>query len=65
MSTNELHKNDVSSLQQELMELRTEQLKLRMQKNSGESAPKPHLHKKVRRSIARIKTLISQKEVQS
>ena len=65
MSTNDLQNKDMASLQQELIELRTEQLKLRMQMNSGESAPKPHLHKKVRRSIARIKTLISQKEVQS
>ena len=61
MSTAEWHTKSVDELKQELLELRKEQFNLRMQKGMGE-APKPHLHKRVRRDIARIKTILTEKE---
>ncbi|MFN7097926.1 MAG: 50S ribosomal protein L29 [Gammaproteobacteria bacterium] len=48
-----------SSLKEELLSLLREQFNLRMQKGSG-AAVKPHLFKKVRRSIARLKTRLHQ-----
>lgn len=63
MSTTEMQTKSVDELKQELLELRKEQFNLRMQKGMGES-PKPHLHKRVRRDIARIKTILTQKERQ-
>lgn len=61
MSTKELQTKSVNELNMELLELRKEQFNLRMQKGMGES-PKPHLHKRVRRDIARIKTILKEKE---
>lgn len=60
MNTTELREKSVSALQDELLELRREQFKLRMQNGVGESV-KPHLHKRVRRAIARIKTIMNEK----
>jgi len=61
MSTEELETKSINELNKELLELRKEQFNLRMQKGMGES-PKPHLHKRVRRDIARIKTILKEKE---
>ena len=62
MATDSLTAKTISELQSELIELRQEQLRLRMQKTAGELAPKPHLHQRVRRDIARVKTVMQQKE---
>ena len=61
MRAEELRKKTSEDLQNQLMELLREQFNLRMQKGSGK-APKPHLHQKVRRSIARVKTIMKQRE---
>lgn len=65
MNTKELREKSAEDLAKELLELRKEQLNLRMQKSAGEAAPKPHLHKRVRRAIARLKTVLNQKKVAS
>ena len=61
MSTvTELRKKDAAGLKQELQDLLREQFNLRMQRGSGQLS-KPHQVKVVRRSIARIKTLLKEK----
>jgi len=60
MDANELRQKSVSELQTSLEELLREQFNLRMQKGSGQSSGAHHL-RNVRRDIARVKTLISQK----
>jgi len=62
MQANELRKMTVVDLKKELVNLRKEQLSLRMQKSAGENAPKPHLHQRVRHDIARLKTILNEKE---
>jgi len=47
-------------LNEELVKLRREQFNLRMQAATGQ-APKPDQHQKVRRDIARLKTVMSEK----
>ena len=47
-------------LQNELMSLRKEQFNLRMKKASG-SLDKSHLIKSVRKTVARVKTLLTEK----
>lgn len=64
MNTNELREKSVSDLQQEMLSLLKEQFNLRMQKNMGEMS-QVHKFKNVRRDIARIKTIISEKERQA
>ena len=54
----------LTKLQQELLDLLQEQFNLRMQKTMGE-APKSHQFKRVRRDVARVKTIINQKERQA
>ena len=49
-----------SELNQELLELRKQQFKLRLQKASG-ALEKSHHINAVRKSIARIKTLLTEK----
>lgn len=61
MNVNELNAKSVDELKAELIALRKEQLSLRLQKNAGEAAPKNHLHQQVRRTIARVKTILNQK----
>lgn len=61
MKAKELREKSEIELKKELLELSKEQFNLRMQKSMGE-APKPHLHGKVRNGIARIKTLLREKE---
>ena len=59
-TTAEMRNKGIEELQQDLMELLREQFNLRMQQGSGQEA-RPHLFKKVRRDIARIKTVINEK----
>jgi large subunit ribosomal protein L29 len=56
MKTKELREKSDADLGEELLKLRREQFNLRMQAAAGQGA-KPDQHGKVRRSIARIKTL--------
>ena len=60
MKANELRQKSVDELSKELHELLREQFNLRMQKGSGGSA-KPDQFKKVRRGIARVKTILNEK----
>ena len=62
MSTgSELREKSASELEGELTSLYREQFNLRMQAGSGQDV-KPHDHKRVRREIARIKTIINEKQ---
>jgi len=57
----ELKAKTVEELNTELSGLFREQFNLRMQRGSGQDV-KPHNFKRVRREIARIKTVIHQKQ---
>ena len=60
MNTEELRKKSVSDLNKELDSLLTEQFNLRMQRTTGQLS-RNHMIKHVRRNIARVKTLITEK----
>ena len=60
MKAAELRNKSVEDLNKELMELLREQFNLRMQKGTGQLA-RPHQMRLVRRSIARVKTLLREK----
>ena len=61
MNASELRDKSVDDLNSELYELLREQFNLRMQQATGQLA-KPHLVKQVRRNIARIKTVLNEKD---
>jgi large subunit ribosomal protein L29 len=56
----ELRDLSVEELNNELLSLRKEQLNLRMKKASG-SLDKTHLITKVRKSVAQVKTILTEK----
>jgi large subunit ribosomal protein L29 len=58
---NDLRKKSTEELNNELLALLREQFNLRMQKGVGQT-PAPHLFGKVRKQIARIKTILTEKE---
>ena len=60
MSAKELRDKDAASLQGELIKLRREQFSLRMQSASGQ-AVKSSDFGKVKKSIARVKTVMNEK----
>jgi large subunit ribosomal protein L29 len=60
MKVKELRDMTDASLSEELLKLRREQFNLRMQAATGQGA-KPDQHGKVRRSIARLKTVQRQR----
>lgn len=60
MKVSELREKSMAELQNELLERRKEQFNLRMQKATGQLA-RPDQMKKVRRDIARIKTVQNEK----
>lgn len=64
MKLQDYKQKTVDELKKELIDLLREQFNLRMQKGMGEM-PKPHLYKQVRRDIARVKTIICDKERQA
>lgn len=64
MKSAEIKKMSSTDMQKNLVSLLKEQFNLRMQKGMG-TMPKSHLFKKTRRSIARIKTLLNERERQS
>lgn len=61
MKTSELRNKSADELQSELLALLKEQFNLRMQKGIGQT-PSPHLFGKVKKQIARVKTILSEKE---
>lgn len=60
MKASELREKDVAELQSELEALLREQFNIRMQKGTGQDV-RPHLINKVRKDIARVKTIINEK----
>ena len=59
MKASELRDKSVDQLSQELLELRREQFNLRMQQATGELTHH-HEHRRVRRDIARVKTILNE-----
>lgn len=60
MSVKELRQKSQADLQKELNELLREQMNLNMQKGLNESL-RPHQFTRVRRDIARVKTILREK----
>ncbi len=60
MKIREIREKDDAALAEELLKLRREQFNLRMQSVTGQGA-KPDQHGKVRKDIARIKTVLTQR----
>ncbi len=60
MIASELKEKSVEELQAELVELRKEQFNLRMQRATAQTE-QTHTLKNVRRDIARVKTVLNQK----
>ena len=60
MKAKELREKSVEELNAELLNLLREQFNLRMQSASGQ-LQQTHLLKQVRRNVARVKTLLTQK----
>jgi large subunit ribosomal protein L29 len=63
MNPNELREKSVDDLKNELIALLREQFNLRMQKGLGGSQ-RPHLFKKVKSTIAQVKTILREKTEQ-
>ncbi len=61
VTVKDYREKDEAGLKEELLNLRKEQFNLRMQQGAGEMT-KPHLFKNVRRDIARIKTVLTEKK---
>ena len=61
MNLTELKTKSIEELQLELLALLKEQFSLRIQKGIGQT-PLGHLFRKVRRQIARVKTIMREKE---
>ena len=59
MEANEFRNKSVGELNEELLALRREQFNLRMQKATGELAQN-HQHRRVRKDIARVKTVLNE-----
>ncbi len=62
MEAKELRTKSPEELADELLKLRKEQFSLRMQRATGQ-APKPDQFTKVRRNIARLKTVQREKQL--
>lgn len=60
MNTNELRAKSVEELEADLLQLRRDQLKYRIQQSTGQLG-QPHLIRQARRDVAKIKTLLAQK----
>lgn len=63
MTTQDLRAKSASELSEELSGLLQEQFNLRMQKGIGQLA-QPHELRRVRREIARVKTILNEKQTQ-
>jgi len=64
MKTSELRQKSVEDLGKELLKLRESQFKLRMQQATGQLG-QTHLLKATKIAIARVKTLINEKQAGS
>ena len=62
MDAKELRSKSAAELTDELLKLRKEQFALRMQRATGQ-APKPDQFTKVRRNIARLKTVQREQQI--
>lgn len=62
MSMKELREKSVEALREELLSLRQTQLKLTMQKASGQ-LKETHTIRQTRRDIARVKMLLAQQNI--
>ena len=62
MDAKEMRSKSAAELTDELLKLRKEQFALRMQRATGQ-APKPDQFTKVRRNIARLKTVQREQQV--
>jgi large subunit ribosomal protein L29 len=60
MNAKELHEKSQTELKEELLKLRREQFNLRMALASGQTT-KPDQFTKVRRTVARLKTVLGEK----
>ncbi|MBA6294116.1 50S ribosomal protein L29 [Colwellia sp. MB3u-70] len=60
MKASELKEKSIEELNAELLELLREQFNYRMQASTGQLT-QTHLQRNVRRSIARVKTIITEK----
>ena len=60
MKATELRAKDEQELKDELIELRKEQFKLRMQYSMGQ-ASRNHEFSRIRKDIARVKTVLNEK----
>ena len=63
MNASELRDKTLDELRDELLALRREQFNLRMQQGGGQ-APRPDQFSKVRKNIARLKTVLRQMEAE-
>ena len=61
MKASDLRAKSAEELRKELEGLLREQFNLRMQRGGGEMT-KPHLFKEVRRNIARVETILNEKQ---
>lgn len=61
MNTTELREKSPEDLEQELKQLRREHFNLRMQKTTGQLT-RHHTIKQVRKQIARVRTIIQEKQ---
>lgn len=61
MKASELRQKDAAELETRLLELRKEQFSLRMQHGTGQLGT-PHEMRRVRKDIARLKTVLNQKQ---
>ena len=61
MKAQDLRVQTVEELNEELLRLRKDQFNLRMQGASGQM-PRPDQFRKVRKDIARVKTVLTEKE---
>ncbi|WP_407276133.1 50S ribosomal protein L29 [Halothiobacillus sp. DCM-1] len=59
--SNGLREKSPEALREELLALKREQFNLRMQKSTGQES-KPHLVRVARKQVARIKTILTEKE---
>lgn len=60
MKISDLRELTVDELSEKLLELRKEQFQLRLSKANG-ALSKPHLITQIRKAVARIKTIITEK----
>jgi large subunit ribosomal protein L29 len=64
MKASELREKSAEDLNKQLLTLREDQFKLRMQKSTGQLG-QTHLLQQTQREIARVKTVMGEKQVKS